>query len=217
MAKFVSLGTMAATRVRGEEATGQGQRRGTLNGHLRIKDCWVWKSEWKSKCPEKRNRESERRRKVHDRGRWTKERWYPLHDDCSQSLLKTISKKIYLTFFLSFRNPPRFSYHYEILSPLPPLLSRSISLFNFHDRATRFHRESSSFPLPPSSRLALCNEKCARNRYFLLSLHPCFSSFCVYSVWKKKLREKFRGRISQDGKPLFKYEQESDLVFNSSN
>lgn len=96
-------------------------------------------------------------------------------------------------------------------------LSRSISLFNFHDRATRFHRESSSFPLPPSSRLALCNEKCARNRYFLLPLHPCFSSFCVYSVWKKKLREKFRGRISQDGKPLFKYEQESDLVFNSSN
>lgn len=162
-------------------------------------------------------KESREREKVHDRGRWTKERWYSLHDDCSQSLLKTISKKIYLTFFLSFRNPPRFSYHYEILSPLPPPLSRSISLFNFHDRATRFHRESSSFPLPPSSRLALCNEKCAWNRYFLLPLHPCFSSFCVYSVWKKKLREKFRGRISQDGKPLFKYEQESDLVFNSSN
>lgn len=71
-------------------------------------------------------KESREREKVHDRGRWTKERWYPLHDDCSQSLLKTISKKIYLTFFLSFRNPPRFSYHYEILSPLPP---PSLALF----------------------------------------------------------------------------------------
>lgn len=69
MAKFVSLGTMAATRVRGEEATGQGQRRGTLNGHLRIKDCWVWKSEWKSTCPEKRNRKNERRCTIEEGGR----------------------------------------------------------------------------------------------------------------------------------------------------
>lgn len=32
-------------RILAAEATGQGQGRGTLNGHLRIKDCWVWKSE----------------------------------------------------------------------------------------------------------------------------------------------------------------------------
>lgn len=60
-------------------------------------------------------------------------------NDCS----KTISKKIHLTFFLSFRNPPRIITRSFPLS----LPSRSISLFNFHDRATRFRRESSSFPL----------------------------------------------------------------------
>lgn len=142
-------------------------------------------------------KESKEREKVHDRERWTKERWYPLHDDCSQSLLKTISKKIYLTFFLSFRNPPRFSYHYEILSPLPPPLSRSISLFNFHDRATRFRRESSSFPLPPSSRLALCNEKCARNRYFLLPL--LLLLLCI-----QRLKKKVKGKISRANFPEWK-------------
>lgn len=117
-------GTLAA------EATGQRQRRGTLNGHLPIKDCWC----------ENLN-ENVRKKGIERRSR--KER--SPSNDCS----KTISKKIHLTFFLSFRNPPRI-----ITRSFPfSLPSRSISLFNFHDRATRFRRESSSFP--PCLRLAV--------------------------------------------------------------
>lgn len=164
MAEFVSLCTMAETREFEERnPCSRSYRSEAEEGHvewtLAYKGLLVRKSQWK--CSEKRNREKIER----------KER--SPSNDCS----KTISKKIHLTFFLSFRNPPRI-----ITRSFPfSLPSRSISLFNFHDRATPFRRESSSFPL--CLRLALCNEKCARNRYFSPP-PPGSSSFRVYSVRK---------------------------------
>lgn len=144
-------------------------------------------------------KESREREKVHDRGRWTKERWYPLHDDCSQSLLKTISKKIYLTFFLSFRNPPRFSYHYEILSPLPP---PSLALFP----SLTFTIEPPGFigkvHLFPCLRLAvqLCATRNARG--IVISSSPCIpaSPPSVYTAFEKKVK----GKISRANFPGWK-------------
>lgn len=144
---------------------------------------------------------------MHDRGRRISS-----SNDCSQSeddLEEDLSHV-----FLPFRNPPRFV---SLRDPFSSSSSLALfpSLTFTIEPHPRLHRESSSFPLPPSSRLALCNEKCARNRYFLPRA-SLLLLLCIQRL-KKKLREKFRGRISQDGKPLFKYELESDLVFNSSN
>lgn len=82
---------------------------------------------------------------------------------------------------------------------LPFLLSRSISLFNFHDRAIPgFIGKVHLFPTPPSSRL-LCATRNAR--YFPLCISAPPSS--VHTAFGKKSFAKNFGRISQPGKSLF--------------
>lgn len=177
-------------------------REGEHSLYLRIKECWVWKSQWKSTMSARAREEEKGARS------WTKDilfQW--LFTERRRSRRRSISR-------FSFRNPPRFV---SLRDPFSSSSSLALfpSLTFTIEPHLRLHRESSSFPLPPSSRLALCNEKCARNRYFLPRA-SLLLLLCIQRL-KKKLREKFRGRISQDGKPLFKYELESDLVFNSSN
>lgn len=94
---------------------------------------------------------------------------------------------------VSLRDPFSFSF----------LLSRSISLFNSHDRAIPgFIGKVHLSPTPPSSRL-LCE---MRAESLFPSLHLCPSFFCTYSFfWKKKFREKFRANFPAWKKPLFKH------------
>lgn len=96
---------------------------------------------------------------------------------------------------------------------LPFLLSRSISLFNFHDRAIPgFIGKVHLFPTPPSSRL-LCATR--NTRGIVISLSASLPLLLLYiQRLEKKVSRKISGEFPSLEKASF---QASDLVFNSSN